>query len=69
MGKSKPGPKPRADRGRVKLIGVRSSVAWSEWLEGLAESHRTSVSGVIDRALTEWARQQGHPVPPPSRMP
>ena len=52
-----------------KTIGVRSSPEWSDWVERLAKAHRTTVAGVIDRALTEWALDKGFDEHPPERVP
>lgn len=48
-------------------IGVRASKEWAEWLDALAEHYRTTRTGIIDRALAEWAEAEGYPVKPPVR--
>lgn len=53
----------------VKTIGIRTSTEWAEWIEGLAKHYRTTVSGVIDRALAEWTAAEGYAEKPPERNP
>jgi hypothetical protein len=62
--KSRPGDKKAA---APKIIGIRSSPEWADWLERLAEHYRTTVAGVIDRALAEWTEAQGYEERPPRR--
>lgn len=52
-----------------KTIGIRASVEWAEWVEGLAKHYRTNVAGIIDRALAEWAKSENYPSVPPERIP
>ena len=52
-----------------RLIGVRATPDWADWLERLAEAHRTTVAGLVDRALSEWAEARGFPEKPPKRTP
>ena len=52
-----------------KTIGFRVSGEYGEWLDRLAKHHRTTVAGVMDRALAEWAKSQGFEEPAPERMP
>jgi hypothetical protein len=52
-----------------KNISFRVSGEYSEWLERLAKRHRTTLAGLIDRAIAEWAESQGFDEPPPERMP
>ena len=60
----------RPDRGpRTKTIGYRVSMEYGEWLDRLAKKHRTTVSGLLDRAVAEWAKAQGYDEDPPERMP
>jgi hypothetical protein len=63
--------KTTGDRGgaKPKTIGFRVSGEYGEWLEGLAKRYRTTVAGVMDRALAEWAASQGYEEIPPERMP
>jgi hypothetical protein len=59
---SKPAPVARV---RDAVTFVRSSVAWKEHVEKLAELDRApSVSDFIDRAVAEYARRRGFDVPP-----
>lgn len=41
----------------------------ANWLDRLARKHRTTIAGVMDRAIAEWAASQGFEEPPPERMP
>lgn len=59
----------KGGKGEAKTIGFRVSADYGDWLERLARQHRTTVSGIIDRALAEWAAAQGHEETPPERMP
>jgi hypothetical protein len=64
-------PKKIAKKGATppKTIGFRVSGEYGEWLDGLARHHRTTVAGVMDRAIAEWAEGQGYPAKAPERMP
>jgi hypothetical protein len=53
----------------VKTVGIRATEEWVAWVEGLAKEYRTTVAGVIDRALTEWADSKGYAKRPPERTP
>ena len=59
----------RPEEPAPKTIGFRVSWPYGLWLEKLAKHHRTTVSGVMDRALAEWAASQGFEEPAPERMP
>jgi hypothetical protein len=63
--KKKHEPRPTGPR----TIGIRSSAEWADWLDELARHYRTTVAGVIDRALTEWTESEGYPKRPPERTP
>lgn len=52
-----------------KTIGFRVSGEYGEWLEGLARRYRTTLAGLIDRAVAEWAENEGYEEKPPERMP
>lgn len=52
-----------------RSLGIRATAEWAEWLEELARHYRTTVSGVIDRAMAEWSESEGRLEPPPSRIP
>jgi hypothetical protein len=54
---------------KSKTIGFRVSGAYGVWLERLAKRYRTTVAGLMDRAVAEWAESQGYDEPPPERMP
>jgi hypothetical protein len=62
--KRKAAPKPMSG---IKTIGIRATTEWVEWLEELARAHRTTVSGIIDRALAEWTEAKGYTKRPPER--
>ncbi len=53
--------------GRKSITTLKGSPEWAEWLGGLSTHFRTSVTGVIDRALAEWAEANGYPIKPPPR--
>lgn len=53
----------------LRVIGIRATGEWATWLEGLATEYRTTIAGVVDRALTEWAESQGYEPKPPKRTP
>lgn len=52
-----------------KSVGFRVSSEYAVWLEGLAERYRTTVAGVIDRALAEWSKSEEYEIKPPKRVP
>lgn len=52
---------------KVRIIGIRANDEWASWVENLAETHRTTVAGLIDRVLTEWADAHGYGIKPPKR--
>lgn len=52
-----------------KTIGYRVSGEYGEWLDKLARRYRTTVSGIMDRAIAEWAASENFEEPPPERMP
>lgn len=54
---------------KPKTLGYRVSAEYGDWLERLARHYRTTVSGIIDRALAEWVESEKFPEKPPERMP
>lgn len=48
-------------------ITIKGDPAWREWVEELAKHCRMSVSGVVDYALVQVAKQQGFAKKPPER--
>ena len=57
------------ERGAEMLAkGVRMTREYSDWLDRLADRERMSVSTLIDRAVTAYARETGFE-PPPGRVP
>jgi hypothetical protein len=71
MAEPKPKPRGRPPKPPVSLrtIGFKATHEWSAWLERFAKRNRTTVAGVIDRALAEMAKAQGDPEEPPERVP
>lgn len=51
----------------AKTIGVRVTAEYADWIERLARHYRTTVAGVIDRALAEWVEAEGYEERPPER--
>ena len=66
MAKTKGKPKGGKKDEGPRIIGVRASTEWREWLERLAKHYRTTVAGVVDRALAEWTEAEGYPERPPT---
>jgi hypothetical protein len=64
MAKKKPKGAPR--RG-PRIIGVRVSDEYAEWVERLAARNRSTVAGLVDQALAKFARDIGFTEPPPER--
>jgi hypothetical protein len=65
--KAKPAPEPES-RVRTAVTMVRSTPAWKEAVEGLAEFDRApSVSDLLDRAVAAYAREIKYPHPIPKR--
>jgi hypothetical protein len=60
-------PKKKASR-QYKTVGIYASIEWTEWLEKMAQHYRTTVAGLVDRALSEWAQTNGYPERPPLRV-
>jgi hypothetical protein len=53
----------------IRTFGFKGTVDWGEWLGRFAEHQRTSLAGVIDRALAKLAEAEGFDEPPPPRVP
>lgn len=69
---AKPKAKPRRGRPVVqektfKTLGYRVSSAYLEWIKAAAAVNRSDVSGLIDQAVTRYAREIGVQDPPPER--
>jgi hypothetical protein len=60
---------PKGREGKLKTIGLRVSAEYGDWLDRLARHYRTTVAGIIDRAVAEWVHAQGYDEAPPDRMP
>ena len=70
MAKKKSTPEHEAREGPAfRTLGVRMTHEYAKWLEGAAKHHRTTVAGLIDRALSEWTDANGYPTRPPERLP
>jgi hypothetical protein len=59
-------PKKRQET-EYKVIAIRGTPDWHEWVFQLAEFRRTPVTSVIDQALVEYAERHGFKKPAPSR--
>ncbi len=60
---------PKKGAAKPKTIGYLVSGEYGEWQERLARHYRTTLAGVIDRAIGEWAESEGYSEKPPERMP
>jgi hypothetical protein len=69
LGRPKKVPSASAGEPKSKTIGYRVSGEYGDWLERLAKRYRTTVAGLLDRAVAEWAASQGYEEAPPERMP
>jgi hypothetical protein len=63
------GPTGEAPEGKRKnVFSVAATVAWRDWVVGLAEHVRaSSIPDLLDRALVAYAKSVGYDVPPPKR--
>jgi len=50
-----------------KTVAFRVSRAYSKWLDELAKRNRTSISALLDQALTEYAKSIGFEKEAPER--
>jgi predicted transcriptional regulator len=48
----------------VERFHIKASVAFTAWLDAFAKRCRTNRSGLIDQAVTEYARAKGFDAPP-----
>jgi hypothetical protein len=64
--KKRPG-RPRKDAAGAKVIGLRSSAEWAEWLERVAKHCRTDIAKLIDVSVVEYARARGFKEEAPER--
>ena len=64
--KKRPG-RPKKDVAGAKVIGVRSSPEWAEWLERAAKYCRTDIAKLIDVSVVEYARARGFKEEAPER--
>lgn len=68
MAKKKPGPTPDPSRVRSAVTNIRSTPEWKGWLERLSEFDRApSISDLVDRMATTYARKIRFSEPPPKR--
>ena len=65
---TKPGRKPsgKPDPNEMTTRAFRMRQQYADWLEGLAAYNRTSLAGLFDQAIAEYARAKGFK-PPPQR--
>ena len=63
---SKPGRKPagKPDPGDLCTRAVRMRVEYAAWLEDFAAFNRSTIAGLIDQGLMEFARVKGFKKPP-----
>ena len=61
--------KPREPRGALppKTVAFRVSGAYAKWLDELARTNRSSVSGLMDQALVAYAKTIGFTKEAPER--
>ena len=52
---------------RAIVVSMKGTVAYRDWLNGLAEHCRSTGVQVIDSALVAYAKQVGYAVPAPKR--
>jgi hypothetical protein len=52
-----------------RTVGMRTTVAWADWLERAAKHYRTDVAKLIDAAVAKYARDGGFAESPPERIP
>lgn len=65
MAKKRPS-KPKPDEMVTRALKMRQEYA--DWLEELSSVNRSTISGLIDQALAEYAQRKGFR-PPPERTP
>ena len=59
-----PAPTDRPTRDR--LLTLRASSRWLDWLTEAARRERAPTSVIVDQALASWAAsRRGHGIPPP----
>jgi hypothetical protein len=58
--KPKPPPVPTS----FKSVAFRVSEEYAAWVDGLAASNRTTIAGLMDQALAEFAQRKGYSQPP-----
>jgi hypothetical protein len=64
---AKPGRKPKGkpDPNELTVRAFRMRQEYAEWLEQFAGFNRTSLAGLFDQALAEFASREGFREPPP----
>ena len=74
MGATMAKPKAKPRRGRpaaaqktFKTLGYRVSAEYLDWIKAAATVNRSDISGLIDQAVTSYAREIGVEDPPPDR--
>jgi hypothetical protein len=53
----------------LKVIGIKTSPEWAQWLAQFARSQKVSVAALVDRALVEHAKSLDFQLVPPQRIP
>jgi hypothetical protein len=49
------------------VVSIRGTMAWRNWLYGLADHCRLKSPDLIDRALIAYAKAEGYKAPAPAR--
>lgn len=49
---------------RVVIVHLKGSPAYAAWLDQVHKQTHIAKATLIRLALSEWARNNGHPVPP-----
>ena len=49
---------------KTRSYGLQACPEYAAWLESFARSNRTTISGLVDQALAEYAQRKGFTNPP-----
>lgn len=60
-------PKKSASAPEPKTIAMRTSGEYAAWVERLAKHNRSTVAGLLDQALVDYAKSVGFTEEPPER--
>jgi hypothetical protein len=52
-----------------KILAIRSTGEWAQWLERGARHCRTDIAKLVDAAVAEYLAEKGFKEPPPERIP